>query len=587
VSAREWIPALGVFVLVAALGLDEGGYAATAWGWSAVVVLAVLTVLLWRGVPRPTRPALALVAGLAGLTAWTAASTLWSSDITASVLEIERILVYAAAAAVFVLAGSGPALLAGVLGAISVLCGVGLARWLLGDPEVPLSADPRAADRLSEPIGYANGVAILAAMGLLLAVGLAARAGRTLHAAAAAAPVPLLAATLFFTYGRGAWLALGFGLAVGIAVGPGRLQLAATAAALAPLAAAAVLASHALDAGAVLAVVVLLLCAASATTGAALRSVQITVPRKARTAFAAALVAIPLAAVAVVLVSQGGPDGVYGAFKEAPAPVHGDVGSRLFSASGSNRADYWSVAWQTFEDDPLRGAGAGTYARAWLAERPIPQPVRDAHSLYLETLAELGPVGLLLLAFALAAPLAGRRSQWTPVALAPYAAFLLHAAQDWDWELPAVTVAALASGAAMVVPPKGPRMPRVAAIAPIALCGLALFAYAGNRVLAESTAAADRADFPDSADRARTARRLQPWSPEPWRLLGEAELAAGADAAARRSFRGGLERDRGNWELWLDFGLASEGTEQRAAWARAASLNPLSPELQELGVERR
>ena len=586
-DAREGIPALGAFVLVTALGLDEGGYAATAWGWSAVVVLAALAVLLWRGVPRPTRPALALVAGLAGLTAWTAASTLWSSDVASSVLEIERLLVYAGATAVFVLAGFGPALLAGVLGATSLLCGVGLARWLLGDPEVPLSADPTAADRLSEPIGYANGVAVLAAMGLLLSVGFTARADRVRYAAAAAAPVPILAATLLLTYGRGAWLALLFGLAVAIAVGPARLQLAATAAALAPPVAAAVLASHALDAGAALAVVILLLGAASAATAATLRSLRITVPPRARTAFAAALMAIPLAGAVVVVASRGGPDGVYRAFREAPAPVHGDVGSRLFSASGSNRADYWSVAWRTYEDELLLGEGAGTYARAWLTERPIPQPVRDAHSLYLETLAELGPVGLLLLAFALAAPLAAPRSRWTPVALAPYAAFLLHAAQDWDWELPAVTVAALASGAAMVVPPTGLRVPKLAAIAPVALCGLALFAYAGNRVLAESTAAANRSDFPASADRARTARRLQPWSAEPWRLLGEADLAVGENAAASRSFRRGLERDPDNWELWLDLGLATDGTEQRAAWARAASLNPLSPELQELGFERR
>ncbi len=586
-DAREWIPALGAFALIAALGLDEGGYAATAWGWSAVVVLAVLAVLLWRGVERPTRPALALVAGLAGLTAWTAASVLWSSDVAASVLEIERILVYLGAAAVFVLAGSGPALLAGLLGATSLLCGVGLARWLLGDPEVPLSADPGAADRLSEPIGYANGVAVLAVMGLVLATGFTARAVRTGSAVAAAAPVPLLAATLLFTYGRGAWLALAFGLAMGVAVGPARLQLAATAAALVPLAAAAVLASHALDTGAALAIVILLLCAASAATAAALRSVRITVTRPARTAFAAALVGIPLAAAVAVLVRLGGPGGAYEKFREAPAPVHGDVGGRLLTASGSNRADYWGVAWNSFQDAPLLGEGAGTYARTWLAERPIPQPVRDAHSLYLEMLAELGPFGLLLLAVALAAPLAGRRSRWTPVALAPYAAFLLHAAQDWDWELPAVTVAAIASAAALVVPPTGPRLPRLAAIAPVALCGLALLAYAGNRVLAESAAAADRADFSESADRARTAQRLQPWSAEPWRLLGESDLAAGANAAARHSFRRALEQDPDNWELWLDLGLASEGTEQHAAWARAASLNPLSPELQELGFAGR
>jgi hypothetical protein len=580
------MPALGTFALISALGLDEGGYAATAWGWSAVVVLAVLAVLLWRGAARPSRPALALVAALACLTGWTAASTLWSSDVTASVLEVERLLLYLGAAAVFALAGSAPALLAGVLGATTLLCAFGLANWLLGDPEVPLSADPQSADRLSEPIGYANGVAVLAAMGLLLGIGFAARAERA-WSAAAAAPLPLLAATLYFTYGRGAWLALGFGLAVGIGVGPGRLQLAATAVVLAPMAAAAVLASHTLEAGAVLAVVIVVLCAASAATAVALRSARITVPRAARAAFAAALVGLVVVAATTAFVGLGGPKGAYDSFKEAPAPVHGDVGARVFSASGSSRADYWSVAWHTYVDEPLLGDGAGSYARAWLADRPVPQPVVDAHSLYLETLAELGPVGLLLLALALAAPLAGARSPWTPVALAPYAAFLLHAAQDWDWELPAVTVAALACGAALVLPPSGPRLPRVAAIAPLVLCVLALSAYVGNRVLAEAMVAADRTDFSASADRARTARRLQPWSAEPWRLLGEADLALGADAAARRSFRRGLERDPRNWELWLDLGLASGGTERQIAWKQAESLNPLSPELQELGFPSR
>ena len=44
-DSREAIPAVGVFTLVSALGFDEGGYAATAWGWSSVVLLAVLAVL--------------------------------------------------------------------------------------------------------------------------------------------------------------------------------------------------------------------------------------------------------------------------------------------------------------------------------------------------------------------------------------------------------------------------------------------------------------------------------------------------------------------------------------------------------------
>ena len=586
-DVRDGIPALGVFLLVAALGFDSGGYAATAWGWSAVAVLFVLAALIARGTPRPTTPALVLVAGLAALTAWAAASTIWSSDVSGSMLEAERLLLYVGAAGLFVLAPSMRGLAAGVLGATTVLCGTGLWRWLLGSPEVPLSADPRAAERLSDPIGYANGVGILAVIGMLVAVGIAARAERRSLAALAAAAVPIHAATLFFTYSRGAWLALAIGLLVGIAVGPARLQLAACAAALAPFVALTVALCSALDAGGALAALVLVLAAASAAAAAAFRSARVEVAPGIRTAFAVVLVGLPVAVAAGALVRLGGPAEALRSFKETPAPLHGDVSGRLLSASGSNRADYWSVAWRAYEQRPLVGEGAGTYARVWLARRPVPQPVRDAHSLYLETLAEVGPAGLLLLLIALAAPLTGSRTRWTAAALAPYSAFLAHTAQDWDWELPAVTVAALACGAALVVPPNGSRVPRLAAVVPALLAALALAAYAGNRTLAEATVAADRSNYAASADEARRARRLQPWSGEPYRLLGEAQLADGSDREAADTFRKGLEHDRSNWELWLDLGLATDGAERRDAWSHAASLNPLSPELKELGYDSR
>jgi hypothetical protein len=261
------------------------------------------------------------------------------------------------------------------------------------------------------------------------------------------------------------------------------------------------------------------------------------------------------------------------------------VRGRVFSLSGSSRADYWRVAWQVYENHPGLGAGAGTYSRSWLRERPVPQPVQDAHSLYLETLAELGPIGLALLLVALAAPFGASRSWWTPVALAPYAAFLAHAAQDWDWELPALTVAALACGAAPITSPNGRRAPRVVALVPAALCLLAVPGFLGNRAAGEAESAYDRGSWRDAEHAARSARSLQPWSPEPWRLLGEAQLAQGSLAPARRSFRAGLAEDSEEWELWLDLGLASEGPTRRRAFEHAARLNPLSPELDELGFE--
>ena len=584
---RETLAALGTFTLIAALGFDGGGYAATAWGWSAIALLVVLAVLVARGIGRPGRTALLFVGSLACLVAWTATSLLWSSDVSATVLEVQRALVYLGAAAVFVLAGRPNALLAGVLAAATLLCGYGLVNWLLGTPDVPLSADPQAAERLSEPIGYANGVAILAAMGLLLSVGFAARSSRAAVAAAAAATGPLFAATLYFTFGRGAWLALAVGLTVALSVGPGRLQLAARTLALAAPAAIAVVSASRLGASGSLAALLVVLCALSAVVPLALnaREARYRPSPRTRRAFAVTLVALPVVVVAAVLVRLGGPTEAYDSFKAAPSPTHGDVSGRVFSLSGSSRAEYWRVAWRVYEDHPALGAGAGTYSRSWLRERTVPQPVQDAHSLYLETLAELGPIGLALLLVALATPFAASRSWWTPVALGPYTAFLVHAAQDWDWELPAVTVAAFACAAAPITSSDGSRVPRALAVVPAALCLLTMPAFLGNRAASEAASAYDRGSWRAAEDAARFARSLQPWSAEPWRLLGEAQLAQGSLGPARRSFREGLDEDREEWELWLDLGLASEGRARRRAFEQAARLNPVSPELEELGFE--
>jgi hypothetical protein len=217
----------------------------------------------------------------------------------------------------------------------------------------------------------------------------------------------------------------------------------------------------------------------------------------------------------------------------------------------------------------------------------VPQPARDAHSLYLETLAELGPLGLLLLLVALGLPLAAavtaRTDPLTPPALGAYVAFLAHTAQDWDWELPAVTVPALACAVALLLTsrqrwtPLGQAARFVGGAVAVALVVVALAAYAGNRELALAENGSERS--------ARRAARLQPWSAEPWRVLGEAQLERGELEAARASFREGLSRDDGDWELWIDLALSSEGSERRDAFARAVRLNPRDPDLLELREE--
>jgi O-antigen ligase len=116
-----------------------------------------------------------------------------------------------------------------------------------------------------------------------------------------------------------------------------------------------------------------------------------------------------------------------------------------------DRPWYWHVAWNEARDEPLAGRGAGTFVLGWIEQRPIDVDVRDAHSLYLETLAELGIVGLALLILVLAAPLAGFGPSAGAAAAGGYVAFLVHAGLDWDWEMPAVTVAGLLCGASLLV----------------------------------------------------------------------------------------------------------------------------------------
>ena len=68
----------------------------------------------------------------------------------------------------------------------------------------------------------------------------------------------------------------------------------------------------------------------------------------------------------------------------------------------SNRYAYWRVALRAFGDEPLRGVGAGGWSVYWLRDRTVFEAAQDAHSLPLQTAAELGVVGLALLAAFLA-----------------------------------------------------------------------------------------------------------------------------------------------------------------------------------------
>jgi cytochrome c-type biogenesis protein CcmH/NrfG len=81
--------------------------------------------------------------------------------------------------------------------------------------------------------------------------------------------------------------------------------------------------------------------------------------------------------------------------------------------------------------------------------------------------------------------------------------------------------------------------------------------------------------------------RWAPWSSDPWRLLGDAEYARGDFAAARASYRKAIAKDPGDSSLWFDLGFAAEGRAAAEAFARAARLDPLSPDVARAQAEFR
>jgi O-antigen ligase len=604
---------------VAGLAADAGGYDPTSWGWSTTALLIVVVALLVRGGRRLALLEWALPVFLAALTIWVWLSLAWSADVSETVHEGQRMLLYGAGAVSLLLLGRRSrveALLASLAAAITAVCLYALVMRMFdpgrGAYQVD-SADPQAGFRLARPLGYANALAIFAVIGILLSLGLAVRGRTPLIRALGSSALVILAPTLYFTYGRGAWIGLAAGLVALFAVEHRRLQVAgrALAYAVAP-AVAVVLASrtHGLTSepgsvaaarhdGHLLAVAIVVLAVAATFVPEGLDRAQRRIapgPHWRR----GLLFALGLIVVAVTvggLVRVGGPQGAarraYHAFN-APAPlVKSDTNQRLFSLSGSNRSNYWKVAWREYKDHPWLGGGAGSYQRFWLRHRGEDLPVRDAHSLYLETLAELGPLGLALLLGALATPLAAvgaaRRSPLAAASLGAYVAFLVHAGIDWDWEMTAVTLAALACGVALLLAARGmetrplARTPRVMGVALAVLVGaVALVGFAGNRAETSAADALDGSQLGVAAADARQARRWEPWSEEPWRLLGESQLQAGEVDQARASFLRGLEKDQGDWELWFDLALAGRGDQRRDALRQAARLNPLSAELRQL-----
>ncbi|HEX8742978.1 MAG TPA: O-antigen ligase family protein [Thermoleophilaceae bacterium] len=456
----------------AVLAFDRGGSGASAQALGAVLAFGLLGVCAvlapWPLVERawPLRALLALLA-FAG---WTALSAAWSPALGDAVNDADRLGFYAGVFFLAVVAMSDPrarALAPDVLlWGIAVVALYALAGRLLPDL-VEVARSGAAGDRLDQPLTYWNAMGAFTGFGALLATAVAAGERRPLayRAAACAAGVPC-ALACYLTFSRASWAAVGAGLAVLSLLRPrvatltaAGLWLLATAL-LAGLLRAFPAALH-LDRGAAaqasdgppVALAALLLAALAAAAFARVvrgRAAGALPPRRAG----------PLAVGAVALVLAAG----VGVSFVAERSEDIGTGAARVTTLKTYRGDYWRVALGSFAGHPAAGTGTAGFRVEWIRERDSRVFAADAHSLYFETLAELGLVGAVLLAALVAAVTGGLRRLWRvapedpllPAAAAVLGAFAVHAGLDWDWEMPSVALVALLLAAAAVQRPAAP-----------------------------------------------------------------------------------------------------------------------------------
>jgi hypothetical protein len=604
---------------VVLLARDQGGYFPVSWGWGALALAGL--VVTWLAASARTDAGRAdglFLLALLALTAWVALSIAWSIDRAQSVLELERALVLLTGCAAFLLLSQKrdfgvlvPALPVAITGICAYSVWTRLAPTRAGfHPD-----DPTSRYRLFEPLGYWNGLGLFAVLGILIALGLvtepACRPGLRMLASVCLVVLPV---TLFFTFSRGAWLALVVGLLAVVAASPSRLRLVAEAAVFAVLPAVSVALAWraaplthegatfaaATHAGHRLGAELLVLALASIAVVSLVRVLEgrIRVGTAARRVAGAAIAVLAVAVLTVGVAHAGGPAALttraYHSFADpVPPREQGNLTNRLASLNGNGRARMWEVAIDSLHGQKWAiGSGAGSFERNWDRSKKADEVVRDAHGLYVETLSELGVVGLLLLLALLAIPLAAglrrRATVFVPALIGAYVAFLTHLAVDWDWELSGLALTGLFVGCLLLLARRegrerslGPQW-RVAGVAAAgAAAAFAFVGLVGNTALAQAQTANHDHRSQDAAASAITAHRWMPWSPAPLLALGTARLEQGDSAGARASFREAISLDPRNWVSWLDLAATLRGHARRSAVDRARALYPRSPEIVE------
>jgi O-antigen ligase len=399
-STILWFARVLILLGPTALAFASGGYFTDARLIAGLVVWSLVLLAMCAStssLPRTTIARLAL-GSFALLTVWVAFSMLWAPLGGPALHDTQRMLLYLGALiAASALLRPQTALRAVepclAFGTLAVI-GYGLAGRFLPSL-VHTTASASAGGRLEQPLTYWNAQGALAAIGIVLCVHLCFDKTRSkfMRITSGIAVLPL-SLGLYLTYSRGALAALAVGLIVLVLLTRSGPQL-----------------------------------------------------QRFRLAIFIGLAILTIGSVITIAVTENRP--------KTTSPEFGANAKRLRSVD-SNRYAYWRVAMNEFTKHPIQGVGTGGFRVSWLAQRPFPEPVKDAHSLYIETLTELGLVGFALLLTFLFALLACARRAWlaNPSLVSGWCAaltvFVTHCALDWDFEMPALSLIALVLSSALI-----------------------------------------------------------------------------------------------------------------------------------------
>jgi hypothetical protein len=603
------------------LSFNAGGYFPSAPGFVAIVfaqALVLRTTLAARPFEGFSRTLAIPLAALALYAAFQLASALWSHATARTMDSYDRTLLYVLAFALFGSLRCTPArlgwLVRALVAGLAAVCLIGLISRVL--PHTWPTASSFFADRLNYPLTYWNAEGMIAAIVLILGFHLSAdRAEHWSVRVSAAALLPGVAATLLLTFSRGALGAAAIGLlayclltrastlpAALLAIAPPTavaLRSAWDATALAskhPTSPTAVSQGHhvAVVVGACMLAAGLLRAALLFADSQIARLALVRVPpRRAVRAGVGAGLAVVAVGLALTLGAGGFAHREYDKFVDGTSGLHATQTRERLSDPGNNgRLPLWEAAVRIYETEKLRGTGAGTYQQYYFRYRTTGEYVTDAHSLYLQSLAELGLVGFALIVLVVLGILGGLASRIRGPGRALYAALFavalawtVHQAFDWDWQMPAVTLGVfILTGLALARPRDGRRglsgLPAgrtLVALGWLVLAVAPLLVSTSYARLRNSGQALKRGDCVSAKREAISSLSLSAKRPQAYAIVGVCDLEQGFAQAAVPAMAEAATLEPESWEqhYWLAVAQAAAGVDPHTEIRRALELDPL------------